>query len=110
MMTAVSEQAVDGLRARGGSRASTFTLSALVWGLLALALVGLVLYPLLSVLYESFRTEAGWTLNNYLRSLNVGRFQRSIMNSILLATTVGVLSVLISAPMAWAIARTNLPG
>lgn len=109
-MTAVSEQVVEGLRTRGGARASTFTLSALVWGLLALALVVLVLYPLLSVLYESFRNEAGWTLNNYLRSFNVGRFQRSIMNSVILATTVGVLSVLISAPMAWAIARTNLPG
>ncbi|MBI3965479.1 MAG: iron ABC transporter permease, partial [Chloroflexi bacterium] len=81
-----------------------------IWLLIAAVLAVLVLYPIAWLLYESVRAEnGGLTLEHYTRAVSSARFRTSALNSFILATSVGVLSVLVSAPMAWAIARTDMP-
>ena len=80
------------------------------WLALAGLLAFLVLYPIGWLVLESVRDEAGaLTLENYRAAVTTPAFRTPAVNSFVLATSVGLLSVLIAIPMAWAIARTDMP-
>ncbi len=51
-----------------------------------------------------------FTLQNYGEVLTSNRMLQAIGNSLLLATGVGIMSVLIGVPLAWAVTRTTMPG
>ncbi len=74
-----------------------------------LLLIGLPLFwlGLKSLLLTDTMT---FSLQNYGEVLTSPRLLRAIGNSLLLATGVGVISVLIGVPLAWAVTRTTLPG
>jgi iron(III) transport system permease protein len=81
------------------------------WLALAGLLAFLVVYPIGWLVVESVRTEAGaFTLGHYWAAATTPTFRTPAINSFILATSVGILSVLIATPMAWAIARTDMPG
>jgi len=81
------------------------------WLALAGLLAFLVLYPIAWLVVESVRDEAGaFTLSHYRAAATMPAFRTPAVNSFILATSVGLLSVLIATPMAWAIARTDMPG
>src|SRR5262245_61216297 len=81
------------------------------WLALAGLLAFLVLYPIGWLVLESVRDEAGgFTLAHYRAAATSPAFRTPAINSFILATSVGLLSVLIATPMAWAIARTDMPG
>ncbi|AFZ32820.1 binding-protein-dependent transport systems inner membrane component [Gloeocapsa sp. PCC 7428] len=73
-----------------------------------LVLIGLPSYWLV---LRSFMqvNEGGFTLSNYIEVLTNPRFREAALNSLMLATGTGVLSVLIGVPLAWATTRTNMP-
>jgi iron(III) transport system permease protein len=80
------------------------------WLTLAGLLAFLVLYPIGWLVLESVRDDAGaLTLDNYRAVVTTPAFRAPAVNSFVLATSVGLLSVLIAIPMAWAIARTDMP-
>lgn len=81
------------------------------WILLAALLAFLILYPIAWLVLESLKVtdDSPLSLGNYLRAATTERFRIPALNSFILATSVGTLSVLVSAPMAWAIARTDMP-
>lgn len=104
-MARVAERRETAAFAMGMPRVPPISLLVLV-GLLAF----LVLYPIAWLVFESIRTESGGlTLANYAQAATSDRFRMPALNSFILATSVGLLSVLISAPMAWAVARTDMP-
>jgi iron(III) transport system permease protein len=76
---------------------------------LLLVLIGLPLFwlGLKSLLLTDTMT---FTLQNYGEVLTSNRMLQAIGNSIILATGVGIISVSIGVPLAWAITRTNMPG
>ena len=81
------------------------------WLALAGLLAFLVLYPIGWLVLESVRDETGaFTLAHYRAAATSPAFRTPAINSFILATSVGLLSVLIATPMAWAIARTDMPG
>jgi len=81
------------------------------WLALAGLLAFLVLYPIGWLVLESIRDETGaLTLAHYRAAVTSPAFRTPAVNSFILATSVGLLSVLIATPMAWAIARTDMPG
>ena len=81
-----------------------------VWFAIVALLAFLVLWPIGWVAVTSLQDAAGdFTFRHYIRAATAPRFQAAAINSLILASSVGVLSVLISAPMAWAIARTDMP-
>jgi iron(III) transport system permease protein len=76
--------------------------------LILLLLIGLPSYWL--VLRSLMQVnESGFTLSNYIEVLTNPRFRQAALNSLILATGTGVLSILIGVPLAWATTRTNMP-
>jgi iron(III) transport system permease protein len=88
--------------------------SQLVWfGLLAL-LGLLVVFPLAEVLLISLQhtngSPPGLTLDSYALAFGKARYLQGFWNSALLGAGVATLCMGLTVPMAWAVARTNMPG
>ncbi|RCW82618.1 ABC transporter permease [Phyllobacterium bourgognense] len=82
------------------------------FALLTLVLSVLVLLPLFWLVYYSFRSDtgAGATFANYIALVADPTLLRAYGLAIGMALAVGVLACLIATPMAWLVARTDLPG
>jgi iron(III) transport system permease protein len=52
----------------------------------------------------------GFTLGNYMEAFSKSIYLRPIVNSFVLATSVATIAALIGTPLAWLIARTDMPG
>jgi iron(III) transport system permease protein len=83
-----------------------------VWLLSAAILAVLVLAPLGILLFTAFRVPEGqgFTLANFLEAFGEAMYRGPVANSFIYATSVGILSVLVGAPLAWLVTRTDLPG
>jgi len=75
------------------------------------ALVVLIVLPLVSLLKSSFVADAGGIgLMNFYEVVTEPLYYNALFNSLKLGFWVGVLSVCIGVPFAWAVSRTNVPG
>jgi iron(III) transport system permease protein len=72
-------------------------------------LVILVVLPILSLLVSSFRGESGVSLEHFAEALSGRLYLTALINSLVLGAWTGLFSLLIGLPMAWAVARTNVP-
>ena len=81
----------------------------LLWGGIAVVLAVLVLLPVYHLVLESFRTPAGLALSNYAQITKLKRFHEALWNSLLLSSICAVLGMLLGAPLAWLVSRTNVP-
>src|SRR5215470_7146844 len=83
-----------------------------VWLLSAAILAVLVVAPLAILLVTAVRAPegAGFTLANFVEAFGEAMYRGPVWNSLVYATAVGVLSVLLGAPMAWLVTRTDMPG
>ncbi len=82
------------------------------FALLTLLLSVLVLLPLFWLAYYSFRsdTDGSATLDNFVTLVADPTLLRAYGLAIGMALAVGILACLIATPMAWLVARTDLPG
>ncbi len=81
------------------------------WWLAVVVLALLIVWPIGWLVLMSFEDgQGGFTFANYVRAASAQRYWDAAANSLILGTSVGVLSVLVATPLAWAIARTNMPG
>lgn len=88
-----------------------FDLSWPVFALLALLLSVLVILPLFWLIFYSFRSDAGgFTLDNFVQLVVDPTLLKAYLMAFGLAASVGLLSCLIATPLAWLVARTDLPG
>jgi raffinose/stachyose/melibiose transport system permease protein len=89
--------------------------------LVAIAVVGVTVVPLLFTLFGGFRTNAQinespagwphpWTLDNYKAVLSTGYFWRLLGNSTLIAVVVTVLTVGLGSMAAYALSRYTFKG
>jgi iron(III) transport system permease protein len=71
----------------------------------------LVVQPFGWILFNSAHDDVskGWSLGNYARVLTQADLVGPILNSLLLATVVAVVSVALGVPAAWLVSRTDLP-
>ncbi|WP_439495525.1 ABC transporter permease [Bosea sp. (in: a-proteobacteria)] len=88
---------------------------ALRWFVLAallLTLTLLIVQPLGWIVYNSFHDDDTglWSLGNYRQIFASVALLKPLLNSLLLATAVAVLSTLLGVPLAWLVSRTDLPG
>jgi iron(III) transport system permease protein len=83
--------------------------SKLLWAAVTIALAVLVLLPLGWLVVRSFQTEAGLSLANYAAIGNQKSFQAATMNSLVFGVAASVIGLVLGAPMAWAVSRTNMP-
>lgn len=96
-------------RGDGAARRPRFDPTAPVWLLNAAILGVLVVTPLAVLLHASVRGAEGLTLAHFLTAFGRPLYRGPIVNSLVYAVAVGVLSVLVGAPMAWLAGRTDLP-
>jgi iron(III) transport system permease protein len=86
--------------------------SIFLWVLLVTILVFLVVNPFLRLLLGSLQ-EAGsghFTLANFAVAYGQPRYLAALRNSLVLGLSVTALCVVTAVPMAWAVARTDMPG
>jgi iron(III) transport system permease protein len=78
--------------------------------LLALLLAALVVLPMAWLAYTSLTGDAGhFTIDHYRQLFIDASFVKPLMTTLWTSAAVGVLCVATAAPMAWLVARTDLP-
>jgi iron(III) transport system permease protein len=82
------------------------------FALLTLVLSVLVILPLFWLVYYSFRSDTGGgaTVENFVALITDATLVRAYGLAIGMALGVGALACLVATPMAWLVARTDLPG
>src|SRR4051812_16464907 len=79
--------------------------------LLASLLALLVILPLYWLFFTSVRNDAGeWTLAHYVQLFTDPSFLKPLWTTLWTSAVIGMLCVAAAAPMAWLVARTDLPG
>src|SRR5690554_2735343 len=84
----------------------------LLFGLVVLimaALLVFVVYPLVLVLLQSFRTPDGFGLDNYALMAERRLYRNALRNSLVVGAVVGVCSVVIGYVAALVLTRTDVP-
>jgi iron(III) transport system permease protein len=85
----------------------------LLWLALAAPLALLVVYPIAEVLLISLQhvnaSPPGLTLASFAEAFSRARYVRGFGNSALLGAGVATLCMMLTVPMAWAVARTDMP-
>jgi iron(III) transport system permease protein len=76
----------------------------------AVALLGLVVLPLVSLVWGSVTDEGQVTLAHFRDALGHRLYVQALWNSLVLGAWTAVLSVAIGLPLAWAVGRTDTPG
>jgi len=95
---------------RNPARNRAARMNQCVWLVAVLLLALMVLWPVTWVAMTSLRTDDGdFTLANYQRVTTSLPMLKAAGNSLILASSVGILSIVVAAPMAWAVARTDMP-
>lgn len=89
-----------------------FDLSMPIFIFLALLLTALVALPLFWIIFYSFRSDtgAGATLENFIALVTDSTLLQAYGLAIGMSLAVGLLSCVVATPMAWLVARTDLPG
>ncbi|MDL2234878.1 iron ABC transporter permease [Christensenellaceae bacterium OttesenSCG-928-L17] len=91
-------------------RKGSWAVPTVIWWLVALFLAFVVVYPSVTLIINSFKTQDGYSLANYavlfqdkgiLKSM--GNSMKVVLPSTLIATVIGVF-------LAWVVVRTDVPG
>jgi iron(III) transport system permease protein len=101
---------VTGLRRAPHRLRGHLDLSSLVFAACALILLGLVGLPLFWLAVSAFTDKAGvLSLDNFERLFTDATLLAPLRTSLIVATCVGCLSTIIAAPIAWLVARSDMP-
>jgi len=93
------------------NRRFRFDISRPIFVLLALLLAILVVFPLFWLTYYAFFDNDGnATLANFVALISDPTVHRAFGIAILMALGVGALATVVATPMAWLVARTDVPG
>src|SRR5690606_12845195 len=77
--------------------------------LIMAALLVFVVYPLVLVLIQSFKTPDGFGLDNYALMAERRLYRNALRNSLVVGAVVGVCSVVIGYVAAFVLTRTDVP-
>jgi iron(III) transport system permease protein len=78
-------------------------------GAAVIGLIVLVVLPLLFLLVGSIRGDHGFSLEHFAEALSGRLYLQALRNSLVLGAWTGLVSIAVGLPMAWAVARTNVP-
>jgi iron(III) transport system permease protein len=102
-------------RTLAGARVAPWQSFALDWSkIVFLILAGILIYltvvPLLVLIATSVVGKQGLTLAHYVEVFTSPTFQRPAVVTLIAAFGAGTLATLVGVPLAWAVARTDMPG
>jgi iron(III) transport system permease protein len=108
----VLSQPLPGLAATRARRSFHIDLWSVIWIGATLILVFLVVAPMLRLLVSSFQSvdTGAFTLENYVTAYANQRRLIGLGNSLLYGAAVVAVSIGFAVPLAWAVARTDMPG
>ncbi|KAF0097371.1 MAG: iron(III) transport system permease protein [Rhodospirillaceae bacterium] len=94
------------------SRAGRWDTTWLLWIAVIAVLLVLVVSPFVYLVLTSFQAErtGDFTLSNYATAYGRARYIDALFNSLKLGVGVAALAGLFAIPLAWAVARTDMPG
>src|SRR5436853_4494238 len=102
------EAVANPVRVRGPR--TRLRLEHFVMGGAILCLIILVVLPLLSLLIGSLRGEQGLSLDNFSEVVSGRLYVNALKNSLILGAWTGLFSLILGVALAWAVARTDVPG
>jgi iron(III) transport system permease protein len=107
----VTAPAIDTIPVRP-VRASRFDSTWLLWIAIIAVLLFLVVSPFVYLVITSFQAErtGEFTLSNYATAYGRARYIDALFNSLKLGAASAALAGVFAVPLAWAVARTNMPG
>jgi len=107
----VTASTLDAAPARPG-RAGSFDSTWLLWIAIIAVLLFLVVSPFIYLVITSFQTErtGEFTFANYATAYGRARYIDALLNSLKLGVVSALLAGVFAVPLAWAVARTNMPG
>ena len=107
----VTAPAIDTMPVRP-VRASRFDSTWLLWIAIIAVLLFLVVSPFVYLVITSFQTEGTgeFTFSNYATAYGRARYIDALFNSLKLGAASAALAGVFAVPLAWAVARTNMPG
>ena len=85
-------------------------LEHVVMGGAVVCLIVLVVLPLMSLLIGSLRGEQGISFQNFAEVATGRLYVSALRNSLILGAWTGLFSLIIGVSLAWAVARTDVPG
>src|SRR5262249_45760388 len=91
-------------------RMTRIGLDHVVMAAAVVCLVVLVVLPVGSLVLGSVRGETGLSFENFREALTGRLYVQALQNSLILGAWTGLFSIVIGVPLAWAVARTNVPG
>jgi iron(III) transport system permease protein len=91
------------------ARPGLFTVERVVMGVAIVALLVLVVYPALFLVWGSVSNEGVFTLENFRRTFSSPLYYNALLNTVYLGVGVAALSVIWGVPIAWAVSRTTMP-
>ena len=108
---AVTAPTIDAVPVRV-QRASRFDATWLLWIAIIAVLLFLVVSPFVYLVLTSFQAErtGEFTLSNYATAYGRARYIDALFNSLKLGAVSAALAGVFAVPLAWAVARTNMPG
>ena len=85
--------------------------AALAFSALITVLVVLIAAPLAHLALSSVSAPdgTGLTVGNYITAFGRARHLQAIINTLILGVAVTALCLIMAVPMAWAVARTDMP-
>ncbi|WP_425065813.1 ABC transporter permease [Reyranella sp.] len=107
----VTAPAIDTMPVRP-VRTSRFDSSWLLWIAIIAVLLFLVVSPFVYLVITSFQAErtGEFTFANYATAYGRARYVEALVNSLKLGAVSALLAGVFAVPLAWAVARTNMPG
>jgi len=107
----VTAPAIDSMPVRP-VRTSRFDSTWLLWIAIIAVLLFLVVSPFVYLVVTSFQAErtGEFTLSNYATAYGRARYIDALFNSLKLGAASAALAGVFAVPLAWAVARTNMPG
>lgn len=88
----------------------SFRPQSLILGLAILGLLVLVAYPMLWLILGALGVPADFTLDNFERAFTRTQNYAALANTLYLGLGTGLLSMVFGVPLAWAVARSDMPG
>src|SRR5215212_949027 len=90
-------------------RQSWLSADRVIMAAAVLALLVLVVYPALFLVWGSISKDGALTLEYFQRAFSSALYYNALLNTIYLGAGGGGISVINGVPIAWAVSRTNMP-